>query len=812
MNLFCVNVLTGAKLAASQADCSEGAGGGAAVRKEMTLRRGRFSENIGILPVALLLTLGALSETAARAQEGYSVSEAASASLLGTADRTPTDGVVAETNTGPVRLARFSFLQGAVSWREDADSPWTPATINMPLREGAVIKVNGSSRAEVQFDDGSLLRLGRGAVVTLQTLYSDDNGEFTELRLDQGLMTLRLKNENSVYQVNTGSIAAKAAGPAKIRFGRGGDTEIAVRQGDVSINGAPGKASLTAGDYLDFRDEDDRFQIADLPPIDRWDQFNEQRDRVMDNPARYAENCPSSVALVAGDLDDYGSWRDDAQYGKVWCPTVVEAEWRPYHHGRWVWMQSFGWTWVSSEPWGWAPYHYGTWVHAAYGWAWVPGPAVQPWCPAVVHFTSYGGNVAWVPLAPCEVRYPSVIAVRYRHGNWAQHFSIGTTCIYQPASHTTFAPRPCHEYYSHAGPVPHDFHGRPLPPHGRTPYSGQLASERFHVVPFNARFSGVSEVNEAGFTGHTPFRRIPGSNGSQAFEHGHGGVTMIGLPPRPSTAASHGRPSVGDANANHPVHTYPVAGGVRGNTGHEDHPFSSDSPRHDRPSFSAFGMTPVPVRRPSFPQTPSAPPTTTSSAPGTTNAPAPFERRYPRQDRTPDFHRRDGDLPGRREDISVGSNGAVNGPTPSNPTTLNRPFDPGRPRIEIPVRSGSRGDFVDRQEDAAARRQPFRNAYPTAPDNGPRDMPRVERPGGSFEQRRGSDFRSPEQGGDRTDRPMHIDRVERTDRTDRSDRSDSPAPAQRRDNGSNGSQDTSRNSSRGRSDSSRDFGGRHRSK
>jgi hypothetical protein len=103
----------------------------------------------------------------------------------------------------------------------------------------------------------------------------------------------------------------------------------------------------------------------------------------------------------------------------VWHPTVA-AGWAPYQSGRWVWEDSYGWTWVSYDPWGWAPYHYGRWFYdGGYGgWCWWPGLGYgRPyWRPALVAFFGFGGrgfhtgfgygNVGWVPLAPFERYHP----------------------------------------------------------------------------------------------------------------------------------------------------------------------------------------------------------------------------------------------------------------------------------------------------------------------------------------------------------------------------------------------------------------------
>jgi hypothetical protein len=119
----------------------------------------------------------------------------------------------------------------------------------------------------------------------------------------------------------------------------------------------------------------------------------------------------------AEDLDPYGNWVNVPQYGNVWQPTAVGPDWAPYQSGRWVWLDWYGWTWVSYDPWGWAPYHYGRWFNQpGYGWCWYPGVigVRHYWSPALVGFFGFGGvgvgfgfgNVGWVPLAPYEVLHP----------------------------------------------------------------------------------------------------------------------------------------------------------------------------------------------------------------------------------------------------------------------------------------------------------------------------------------------------------------------------------------------------------------------
>jgi hypothetical protein len=97
------------------------------------------------------------------------------------------------------------------------------------------------------------------------------------------------------------------------------------------------------------------------------------------------------------DLQPYGTWIDDPQYGNIWVPNADEG-FRPYAtRGHWV-VTDYGNTWVSDYEWGWATFHYGRWRYDDYyGWEWIPG---HQWAPAWVSWRHGGGYYGWAPLTP----------------------------------------------------------------------------------------------------------------------------------------------------------------------------------------------------------------------------------------------------------------------------------------------------------------------------------------------------------------------------------------------------------------------------
>ena len=97
-------------------------------------------------------------------------------------------------------------------------------------------------------------------------------------------------------------------------------------------------------------------------------------------------------------LGDYGQWLLIEPLGYVFRPQLDFNDWQPYSYGFWAPSDSYGWVWVSSEPYGWATYHYGRWYYDDFqGWVWIPG---AEWGPAWVAWEQTDQYVGWAPLGP----------------------------------------------------------------------------------------------------------------------------------------------------------------------------------------------------------------------------------------------------------------------------------------------------------------------------------------------------------------------------------------------------------------------------
>jgi hypothetical protein len=107
------------------------------------------------------------------------------------------------------------------------------------------------------------------------------------------------------------------------------------------------------------------------------------------------QNLPADLQPYSPEFDQNGSWQYDAQYGNVWYPTTVTADWRPYSDGYWSAYPVYGWTWIGAEHWAWPTHHYGRWGYSRSRWFWIPGHSYGS---AWVSWGTAPGYVSWCPL------------------------------------------------------------------------------------------------------------------------------------------------------------------------------------------------------------------------------------------------------------------------------------------------------------------------------------------------------------------------------------------------------------------------------
>ena len=318
----------------------------------------------------------------------------------------------------PGRVARLGYMQGSVSFQPAGESDWVQAVPNRPMTTGDKLWADQDSRAEVELGSAAI-RLAANTGFSFLNL--DDHTMQIQLTSGSLNISVRRLDRNDVFEVDTPNQAFSVFQPGRYRVEASGDgnyTVVSVREGEGESTGNGQTYTLHAGQRGTFSGTESlNADVVEIGGPDEFDNWAYSRDRRHEG-SRSAQYLSHDVVGYE-DLDDYGDWRDDSNYGHVWFPTRVSAGWVPYREGHWDWISPWGWTWVDDASWGYAPFHYGRWVTVGGRWGWVAGPVnvVPVYAPALVVFLGFGGigfggNVGWFPLGPREVYVPSYYVSR----------------------------------------------------------------------------------------------------------------------------------------------------------------------------------------------------------------------------------------------------------------------------------------------------------------------------------------------------------------------------------------------------------------
>lgn len=376
-------------------------------------------------------------------------------------------------------MGSLDYVSGEVAYtlRGDAADPgrssWLQADFNQPIAEDMSVQTGPLARARIRIGPNAI-EIAADTVVDVLNL----TDELVEASLRQGRIFLQIRNlqegerveieipagsfwllKPGAYDIDTGAddrparvavfegAARFADGNTDRRIEAGQEAQVAaLYPATLAVSQLPPGAMPAAGTGTDLdRPASSAADVPQAPPDEflSWAMASE-----------YNPEQPQSAQYVSREmtgyerLDTYGRWEQRHDYGPVWFPAAVPADWAPYRFGHWASIKPWGWTWIDDQPWGFTPFHFGRWVHIDERWAWVPGSRVEHpvYAPALVAFLENiedagpapGGEppVGWFPLAPGEAYAPwyqagpeyiesvnVVYAPRYRDPAWRDHQS-----------------------------------------------------------------------------------------------------------------------------------------------------------------------------------------------------------------------------------------------------------------------------------------------------------------------------------------------------------------------------------------------------
>jgi hypothetical protein len=311
----------------------------------------------------------------------------------------------------PGRVGRVADLAGELFLApQDKPDQWAAIGINYPVASGDNLWAGNDGRAEVDFGAGQF-RLAGNSNVHLSRL---DDRQFA-LFVAQGLVQVRVRvlDPGETARIDTPNAQIVLTRPGSYRVEVSDDrehTQVVVREGEANVLTSVAVQQVLPGQTANVDGTDPQYAaVRNGIGADGFDAWVANRERHYGRGAYASYVSPQMVG--AADLDQYGTWTQTPDYGAVWYPTAVAADWAPYRDGYWTDVGPWGPTWVDAAPWGYAPFHYGRWAYIGGRWGWFPGRYVaRPlWAPALVGWAGgagWGVSVGvgapvygWVPLA-----------------------------------------------------------------------------------------------------------------------------------------------------------------------------------------------------------------------------------------------------------------------------------------------------------------------------------------------------------------------------------------------------------------------------
>jgi len=274
------------------------------------------------------------------------------------------------------------------------DQSENQAVVNLPITAGDQIITSDDGRCEIQFDNGTVIRLDKNSRLKVTTILAPTlttKWKVTTMHLMRGQMySMNQSYTREMFQVITPNAAINLKGRAAttIRLENNGDTFIYADKGkfqvmfgetdkDLKVETITrGKAYLVSMDHKISLAKDSR-NIEFVGWNDYVNRnFKDLHHGVSKVPKKIYRYNKGLIYWAEKWSSLFGEWVYDDIFGYVWKPAdeIFAFSKRPFFHADFTRVNGNLFL-VPSQPWGWAPAHLGTWVWMKWGWTWVPGNA-----------------------------------------------------------------------------------------------------------------------------------------------------------------------------------------------------------------------------------------------------------------------------------------------------------------------------------------------------------------------------------------------------------------------------------------------------
>src|ERR1051326_4617603 len=208
------------------------------------------------------------------------------------------------------RIVRLSDVQGSVQINKNTGLGFEKAFVNLPITEGAQLRTGSTGRAEIEFEDGSSIRLAPNTSVDFAKLSLDDAGKrISQLNLVDGMAYVNWLGKDDL-SLNFSHESVSLDQAAHFRVDTSAEVaNVAVFKGEIVVESPSGNVNVakmkTAKKKTPGFDAYKNTMAKKGPeePLDSWDKES------IDNHNQYAKNNSASpYGYGLADLNYYGAY------------------------------------------------------------------------------------------------------------------------------------------------------------------------------------------------------------------------------------------------------------------------------------------------------------------------------------------------------------------------------------------------------------------------------------------------------------------------------------------------------------------------
>src|SRR5271163_3964131 len=239
------------------------------------------------------------------------------------------------------QLVRLSYVEGDVRFNRgdskgpDLKKPWEQAEVNLPIEQGFTL-ATGNGRAEIEFEDGSVVYVAENSLVLFDQLTMTYSAPEIRLELVSGTLTTNVTPRPlEVFYIALPTTEFQVRYP-KTSFTRIDSyldgmalTPQANRGGDF-LQGSSGNLHLEKGQTLTYGDgQPSRIDGAGQSKVSNdWDQWVSARVTARDTAMQAALKASGLSSPIPGLTDLYasGTFSPCPPYGTCWDPSPLESD------------------------------------------------------------------------------------------------------------------------------------------------------------------------------------------------------------------------------------------------------------------------------------------------------------------------------------------------------------------------------------------------------------------------------------------------------------------------------------------------------